>query len=191
MKRTLTLFALLLSVFCFAQNKIEREHRILKRQFPATQYSIAALGENVKKMKYYKEVDSSRTVYSLKFKKQRLHYQMDFTPEGQLTTISFGITEDDMESEVFENIIAELTRKYNKVRILKMQQQYKVTSKETEVKTFKNAFQNLMLPSNVYKLTVKSKNNGKKVNLHYFFDAKGSLISVKDVLPTNYDRVLY
>ena len=68
-----------------AQEKYEREHRINKKQFPekALNY-IAENLEDAKRIRFYRETDSSKTSYEVKFKKDRLHYSVEFDKDGKL-----------------------------------------------------------------------------------------------------------
>lgn len=180
-----------LFAFGFSQEKIEREHRILKSQFPPIVYHKETLGGHIKRMRYYKEVAAEQVVYSTKFKKDRLHYQMTYTKEGDLKSVGFSIRQIDVPDDVYMRFETYFNGSYDTWKLVKMDQLYPVASKDLETKTFSNAFQNLMLPSILYKLVVKGKKDAQKVHQEFWFTAEGKFLSLRDMLPANYDRVLY
>lgn len=188
-------FSIVLFFFCVittvAQNKIEREHRILKSQFPEIRYAKETLGDNVKKIKYYKEVGTENVVFTVKFKKVKLHYQMQYSNEGDLQNIGFRVEELDFPAEVLLNIKSQFNSSLENYKIRRMYQQYPVTSKEVEESVFKSAFQNLITSSIEYKFVVKGKKDGDKVYKEFWFNADGGLLRTRNMLPANFDRVLY
>lgn len=182
---------LMFSVLGIAQEKVEREHRILKSQFPPIVYHKAALGDHVKKMRYYKEVATEQVVYSTKFKKDRLHYQMFYTEEGTLKSVAFAIKQIDVPDTVYALFETYFNGTFDSWKLVEMDQLYPVASKDLETETFSNAFQNLMLSSILYKLVVKGKQDAQKVHQEFWFTAEGKFVSSRDMLPANHDRVLY
>lgn len=178
-------------VWGFSQERVEREHRILKSQFPPIAYPKDALGDNVKKLRYYKEVAADHIVYSTKFKKDRLHYQMKYTKEGELQSVAFFINEIDVPTDVYAQIVTFMDASFDEWKLMKMAQLYPVETKDLEAQAYKNAFQNLMVPNVRYKLEVKGKKDSKREQMEFWFTATGSLLSSRDALPANFDRVLY
>lgn len=191
MKKNITLFTLFFSIFCFAQNKPEREHRILKKQFPETKFAVKLNNKEFKKVKYYKEISTENITYSIKLKKERLYYQLFFTKDGKLTTTALKVKEVDIPNDTFTKIKAHLNNTFQKYKILEMQQQYHVTKTTDRAKTLKNTFQNLMLPQNIFRFYVKGKTDTNKKELFFFFDADGNHLKTIEALPKNHDRVLY
>ena len=176
----------------FAQNKPEREHRIKKSQFPveAIQF-IEEQNDDFKRLKFYREVDSLNNKYTVKFKKDRLFYEVDFNQKSELTGVGFAIKPIDIPEENFQRMSAYLSRTFDKVKVRKMFQIYLSRSNEDRQIVMKNAFQNLMLPNMVYELFVKGEKNSTRSDFEITFDAKGNFIHSKKALPANYDRVLY
>ena len=71
-----------------AQNKYEREHRILKSQFP--EKALGLITDKLvgaKRVRFYKEIDSAKISYEAKFKKDKLRYSVEFDTEGTLEDI--------------------------------------------------------------------------------------------------------
>ena len=192
MRYRLLLFMLLTGFLLQSQYKYEREYRIKKSQFP--QKAHALLQEHIRgarKMKYYREVDSTKISYEAKFKKDRLFYSIEFDSQGNLEDIEVLIKEIDIPNASFETITAYLNSTFAKYRILKIQQQYAVTDFESTDETLKNAFQNLLLPAVKYEIIVAGKKDGGFEDFEVLFDAEGSFISMRKSLPANYDHILY
>jgi len=172
---------------CFSQ-QIEREHRIKKSQFPPVNIGLMLNGFKTNKMSYYKEVDSLETTYILKFKMVRLNYILSFDDIGKLKIPGFLVNEIDIPEETIQKINAYLSDSYEKSRIKRIFQQYSATNAESALT---NTFQNLLLPSNVYKLIVIGRNDKKNNEYDLWFSADGNLIRKRQALPMNHDHILY
>ena len=187
---------MLLIFFCvfsaLAQDKYEREHRIKKTQFPekALNY-IAENLEDAKRIRFYRETDSSKTSYEVKFKKDRLHYSVEFDKGGKLEDIEILIKAIDIPEESFSRMNDYLEENFSKYRIRRMQQQYPVNPEEDVETTIKNAFQNLMLPSIKYEFIISGKKDEEYEQFEILFDARGKFERIRKSLPPNYDHVLY
>ncbi len=177
---------------CFSQNEQEREHRIKKSQFPAEAMNLFT--ENIKeakKIRYYKAVDTAQTTYMVKFKKDRLNYQIAFDKKNALQTIGFRVKEIDLPSDTYLKIESYLIDTFDRLKIRRIFQQYPISKEHTVNQALKNAFQNLMLPITVYKFLIAVRENGKRKEYEALFDAEGNLKNIRTDLPANYDRVLY
>jgi len=179
-------------LFSFAQNKYEREYRIRKVQFPekALDYIEEKLTD-AKRVRFYKETDSTKISYEAKFKKDRLWYSIEFDQEGGLEDIEILINSVDIPDAAFSNIKSYLQQYFKKHRIRKIQQQYPFIEGGSPESTIKNAFQNLMIPSINYELIVAGKKQKNFEQFEVLFDAEGDFKSIRKSLPPNYDHVLY
>ena len=174
-----------------AQNKYEREYRIKKSQFPeqALTYIEKELKE-AKRIRFYKETDSTKVSYEAKFKKDRLKYSVEFDEGGVLEDIELLIRPVDIPNDTFLKINDFLDKDFIKFRIRKIQQQYPLGKKDTET-VVKNAFQNLMLPYIKYEIIVSGKKNKGYAQYEVLFDAEGNFVKMRESLPPNYDHILY
>ena len=190
-KLFLTGFLLFCGCFVFAQNKYEREYRIRKVQFPENALAfIETKLEDARHVRFYKETDSSKISYEAKFKKDRLHYSIEFDEDGKLEDVEIRIKEIDIPRETFEKITSYLEEEFITYRIRKIQQQYPLLDNNTK-KTLDDAFQNLLLPSLNYELIIAGKTEKKYNQYEVLFDAAGNFIKLRKSLPPNYDHVLY
>jgi len=180
------------SASSFAQDRIERQHRIKKSQFPSEAISIISENtNNIKRLKFYREVDTVQKKYTAKFKRSRLFYEMDFDKNGELNSMGFNVKQIDIPDEDFERITGYLSQNFEKSKIRRMLQFYPVGKKDNLAKTIKKVFQNLMTPDMVYKILVRGKKNGKPADYNLVFDAEGNFKEIRKSLPANYDRILY
>ena len=176
--------------FIFSQEKYEREHRINKTDFPVKASDLIKEKKvDSKKIKFYKEIDSLKTTFKAKFKKDRLWYSIDFNENGDLENINVQIKSIDIPNESFETIITYLGENFKSYKIKKIQQKY-AAHNDVDA-TFKNAFQNLMLPSLFYEISIAGKVDTHKEQFQILFDAEGIFKSSRKSLPPNYDHVLY
>ncbi|MDX1759402.1 MAG: hypothetical protein R3306_07210 [Arenibacter algicola] len=177
---------LMLGLKCFSQTKFEREHRIKKSQFPSINMDSLPL-ENTKYIRYYREVDTSKITYTLKFKKGKMQYHIDYNEKGALQNTGFMVKEVDIPTDTYARIRSELNTNFQKTKIKYIQQCYLGSSENV----LKNTFQNLMLPSNTYKVMVRGNKMEKREDYIAIFDAEGNLEHMARALPPNYDHVLY
>ncbi|MEZ4969395.1 MAG: hypothetical protein R2814_07010 [Flavobacteriaceae bacterium] len=177
---------LMLGLKCFSQTKLEREHRIKKSQFPTVNMGDLPL-EETKNIKYYREIDTSKITYTLKFRKGRMHYHIDYNEKGTLQNTGFMVKEIDIPRNTYDRISTVLNTNFDKIRIKYIQQRYNGSSADV----LKNTFQNLILPNNTYRIMLRGQKTEKREDYIATFDAEGNLIQTTRSLPANYDRVLY
>lgn len=192
MRRITFLISALLatSVLCFGQKKQEQEFRIDKDELP--QGIITELSEylkEVKRLRFYKELDGEKSSYEVKFKKDRLRYSVEFDENGTLEDVEFIIEPTDIPEKTLEQIARHLTSKHGKYRVKKIQQQY-LNGDDTQ-KTLKNAFQNLLLPDIRYELIIATKNTEGYGEYEITFDALGKHLLTRKSVNTKYDHVLF
>ncbi len=188
--------SLLLLVFMInagmAQDKYEREFRIRKSQFPEKAFTfLNAYLKDAKRIRFYKELDSAKTSYEAKFKKDRLFYSIEFDEQGVLEDVEILISEVDIPNSSFQVIEDYLKSNFKKFRIRKIQQQYPLSAFETVENTLKIAFQNLIDPNINYELIVAGKKDRDFKDYEILFDSEGNFIRLRKSLPANYDHVLY
>ena len=175
-----------------AQNKQEREYRILKSQFPEKALAqIQEKLEGVKRLRFYKDIDIKKNSYEAKFKKDRIWYSIEFNEDGVLEDIELLIKPIDIPEDTFLNITSYFETNFTKYRIQKIQQQYVSSSEEAIETTIKNAFQNLLLPTINYEFVIVAKKEKGYQQYEILFDAEGTFKNLRMSLPPNYDHVLY
>lgn len=192
--KSYSLLTLLILIGCFvnAQNKYEREYRIRKSQFPSTAMDlIDDTLEDAKRIRFYRETDSTKISYEAKFKKDRLWYSVEFDEDGTLEDVEILIKEVDIPSDPFGKILKYLDNSFTKYRIKRIQQQYPISKEEPTVKTIRNAFQNLILPGINYEFIVAGKKDKEYFDYELLFGSDGSFKKMRKSLPPNYDHVLY
>lgn len=183
---------LLMCSFAMSQTKLEREHRIKKSQFPekGKLFMKTKIGP-VKNLRYYREIDSSTIHYTAKFKKERLHYGIQFSKNGQFEAVTIAVKEIDIPQDSWENITSFLEQHFTKYRIKRILQLYTVSEEQPEAVTLKKAFQNLIVPELTYTLLAKGKTGNKYKDYKILFDSEGNMSEIKNLLPPNYDHILY
>jgi len=179
------------TLLCHGQEKYEREFRIKKSQFPEFKVDSMLADQNIKRKRFYKEVDSLGSSYILKFKKNRLHYYLTFDDSGKLKNSGFRIHEIDFPEETMQEIKIYLLGAFEKYKITRMYQQYPFDKSEDGKSQLRNTFQNLLLPDNIYKLNIEGKDGKNRTDYDLWFSAEGHLIKKRRALPMNHDRILY
>jgi hypothetical protein len=175
-----------------AQSKLEREHRIKKSQFPekGKLFMETKIGP-VKTLRYYREIDSSTITFTSKFKKDRLHYNIQFSENSEFQKVAITVKEIDIPMDSWQRITSFMDRYFTKYRIKKILQQYAVTKDQPEAATLKNAFQNMILPEIKYEILAKGKMDSSYQEYKILFDSEGDMVLLEKALPPNYDHILY
>ncbi|MGB5237632.1 MAG: hypothetical protein WBM43_08200 [Flavobacteriaceae bacterium] len=187
-----TIILLLFVLASFGQQKYEREHRIKKNQFPEKAHVfIAEYLKKARKIRYYRETDSSNITYEAKFKVDRLHYSVEFNQSGDLEDVEILIKEVDIPNDSYSLIEQFLDSTYSKYRIRRIQQQYRVEKGVPVEQILKEAFQNLLLPSIRYEIMVAGRKDNGFEDFEILFDSDGKFIEMRKSLPANYDHILY
>jgi len=192
MQRTTSFILVLLatSVLCFGQKKQEREFRIDKEELPKEITPVLTnYLNNVKRLRFYKELDGERSSYEVKFKKDRLLYSIEFDENGVLEDVEFIIKQKGIPDKTFEKLTKYLKANHEKYRIKKIQQQYLNTGNPQ--KTLKDAFQNLILPEIQYELIIATKDEEGYGEYEITFDAVGGHLLTRKSVNTKYDHVLF
>lgn len=176
-----------------AQVKSERAFRIRKEQFPTTSLEITEpYLQGVKKLRFYKEIDSSRYRYMLTFKKDRLRYRIDFDGQGDLEAVAFRIEPVDIPEESWKVMERDLQDRFVMHKVRQMEQRYPREAFPSAPETFRTAFQNLILPEVQYAMIVRGKKEeGQRSDYEIRYDHSGRLLSMSESLPPNRDHVLY
>ncbi len=193
MRYKYAVFAGLAGMFLgFSQDGVEREHRILRTQFPqnAREYLTDNLS-GIRKTRFYKEVDSTGANFTARFKKDRLYYDIEFDPKGEIRHIAFRVRQVDLPGESWDAITAFLSESFTKYRIRTIQQRYTVSPEGTPEGTLRQALQNLILPTVDYEITLIGKMGKHREGYVLLFDASGTLRWKRRQLPANHDHVLY
>ena len=190
-KPLISFLALLFCSSIWSQNKYEQEYRISQSEFPSNAYElISEQLESSKRVRFYKEIDSIKKSFEVKFKKGRLHYSIEFDEHGKLEDVEFKIKEIDIPDDSWEKISDYLNKGFQKVRIVKIQQQHPVGDLSSE-KVIKQALQNLILPYINYEIVFTSKNSGGYQTYEALFNAGGKFLNLRKSLSSTYDHVLY
>ena len=187
MKYRLPLFFLLLAIYSagFAQIGPEREHRIKRSQFPMV--AAGTVPNEAKNIKYYREIDSSKITYILKFRLKKMDYHLDLDKLGQIQQIGFRVKEVDIPQDTYAQISNFLEDRFQMAKIRRMLHYYPGNSDNV----LKNAYQNLILPNNTYQLLFRGKVGRERKEYLATFDAEGNIVNIRVALPANYDHILY
>ncbi len=188
----------LLILFCFgllplqAQVKYEREYRIKKSQFPAEALELMkSYTEGARRVRFYREIDSNRSSYEIKFKLSRLNYSVEFNPQGILEDVEVRIQPVDLPESSWQAISRDLNQRFKNHKVRKIQQQYPREAFADDTTTLRNAFQNLLLPEIRYELIVRARESDGYLDYELLYDAEGHFLNLRKSLPPNYDHVLY
>ncbi|GGW51143.1 hypothetical protein [Arenibacter certesii] len=175
MKYKLSFFFVFLALCSlgYSQTKQEREHRIKKSQFPVI--STNFIPEAAKRIRYYKEVDSSSAQFKVKFGLKKMKYEVEVAETGEIKKLGLIVKEIDIPMDTYSEITIYLEKHFDKVKVKRILQWYPANSKDA----IRSTFQNLILPINTYELLVRGKESTKyrnKQDYRLIFNSDGALV---------------
>ncbi|MGB5355740.1 MAG: hypothetical protein WBN11_03515, partial [Eudoraea sp.] len=147
--------------------------------------------KDARRIRFYKETDSTKVSFEAKFKKDKLQYSVEFDEEGNLEDIEILINEVDIPEDTWSTISYYFQEEFEKYKVKRIQQQYVAIEQESVDVTLNNAFQNLLLPSVNYEIMVAGKTKSIYEDFEILFSADGTFVNRRKSLPANYDHVLY
>lgn len=189
------LILLVLSCFlCHAQEqyKHEKEARVSQSNFPiaAIQFIKNTVPKKAKKVKYYKETDSTKISYEVKFKYKRKKYSVEFNINGILEDVEVIIKQKHIPVKTLEIIKKHLYTDYTSFRIKKIQRQYRNTFTNNNPKTLQDAFSESE-PVFFYEIIAEVKHGKKRSFIEITFDHQGNFQNSRTIIQSSYDHILY
>ena len=97
--RLILIGALLCCFSITAQTKNEKEFRISLSEFPQnSQEILSAVQDQVKRIRFYKEIDGDQESYESKFKFGKRWFSVEFSKDGVLEDIEVTVKEKQIEN---------------------------------------------------------------------------------------------
>lgn len=189
-------FSLITLIFCctisFSQSKNEKEERIDASQFPEVASSyFNAISNQVNYLKFYKETDGNKYSFEVKFKLNKLHYSVEFDTIGNLEDIEIIIKEKHISKLTFKNIKSFFNTTFDKVRIIKIQEQYVNNSEKNDQQFINHVLKKTANKNNFFEIIAEVKQNQKRQLKEFTFKNNGELIKSRLVKSEDYQYVLY
>lgn len=176
-KLLLSLSLIIASLYAVSQTKIEREYRIRANNVPANAINyIDSL--SLKKVKWYKEINSETSSYEAKFRLNKNKYSIEFDSLGKLEDIEVEINLKSLSNDTKNIICSQLDSIFEKCKITKIQKQYKTTALNL-LMFISNKEATIKL--NGYEIVVKGKENGSN-NIYELFFSGDAILETKSVI---------
>ncbi|RZV56087.1 MAG: hypothetical protein EX254_10985 [Flavobacteriaceae bacterium] len=187
-----SILLLLISFSLLGQVKDEKEIRIPASAFPEDALQLLSqLPENTKRLKYFKETDSSKTSFEAKFKYNRKRFSVEFTEDGILEDIEVIWKLKEIDQETNRNIIDYYEANFERHKLIKLQKQYKNVSDIGLNEVMQNALQNKQHTPIFYEIIAEVKTKEKRVIKEFTFNRSGHYISSRILKPSSYEHILY
>ncbi len=175
-----------------AQHQQEGAHRIRKAQFPEVACeSLKPYLPEARKIRYYRQKDGDKVGYAATLRKGRLTYQFDFQADGALLQAGFRIRPVDLPQEAWGSIQAWLNTRFDSSRIRDFWQIYPSASFDSEIKMYRTAFQNLLVPELRYEVVVKVRAGKSRGTFKAIFDSEGNFRELLEMTPPDHEHILY
>ncbi|RDK88819.1 hypothetical protein [Marinirhabdus gelatinilytica] len=190
MKILVTSIILLLTTICIAQTKSEYEQRISQEEFPLAALTLLQPKfDKVRRLRFYVEFDGTHKSFEAKFKWNKKQYSAEFTAQGILEDVEVDQDKKELRTNTRKKIETYLDATYERWKIEKIQQQYRVLDQAE--KTLEDAYTLKELPTNNLELIVATKSEGKLTKFEMLFDSKGNFVQQRKVHRRSYDFLLF
>lgn len=186
---TLTIF------FCatvWAQTKNEYEERLELQNFPETAIAVInTLPTRIKRIKFYKEQDGTKSSFEAKFKYKKQKYSIEFDSMGTIEDVEVTLNTKKIEGKTATNIKAYFKENYTKSKLIKVQQQYVYNPTLSAESFVKNILNKTSTAKINYEIIAEVTANSKRAVKEFTFDGNGLFLNLRIVIPSSYDHVLY
>lgn len=189
MKTCIVCLLFFISFGLAGQTKFEKEERIKAEEFPKEAIGLLKAASLPKKVKYYKEQSDRGLSYEAKFKKNGTFFSVEFSSDGSLEDVEAEIGQ--LPAEVQSSINQYLSNEFKKHGIKKIQRQFIIAPEDNPSTILKTALANAHSPTVNYELIVRAKTDKGWQQLEMLFDANGTLLSSKKIVPAPYEHILY
>ena len=173
----------------FSQIKYEKELRLKERYVPqsAIQF-VEGLGFE-KKIKWYKEIGINKSSIEAKTKSNRKKYSIEFNVAGELEDVEIEIKQKEIPQDVNQRISLELSNRYGKYKIQKIQIQY--LGEESHMIPFISENREKDYIQTNYEIVLKTKVKGSFKQFEYLFSDEGAFIHFAEIVTKNRDNIEY
>lgn len=176
----------------FSQKKYEKESRISKDDFPEVALQIFNKHvQKAKRVRFYKETDSSKTSYEAKFKLKNKKYSVEFNEDGVLEDIEVNIDPNELLDTIKTQIVTFCKNKYQKYTIKKVQKQFFCDEAANANLVFKAALEDKDVSFINYEVVVWRSYKKEAGLVELTFSKKGKLLSERPFAQASYDHILY
>ncbi|MFT7442881.1 MAG: hypothetical protein ACI9Q3_001258 [Maribacter sp.] len=159
----------------FAQQKFEKEYRINSNEIPVRSLQIIKMWNFKKKVKWFAEESNDGKTFEAKVVYKRHRYSIEFSEEGQILDVEKKVKFSELSGEIQRKIKENLSKKFKKYRIKKVQVQYS----GTETAIYNEVFQlkTTHESTNInFEIVLKAKKENDYALYEILTDNKGNLI---------------
>ena len=195
MKKDLKLRIPLLTIFlfilhgAFAQQKIEREYRLDISEVPTHAIQFIDISELENHVKWYFEENLKGNSIEAKFTYKSKRYSIEFDTTGKLQDIEIEIPSEDMDTATLSIIELNLSARFSKYKIDKIQIQYSdsLSSFSEFLKTINDISDRFIK----YEIVAKGKREKRWKLYEFTYSRQGSLESEVQIILRNTDNLEY
>lgn len=175
-----------------AQKKYEKESRISEKEFPTNaERLLQKYLHDAKRIRFYKETDSSKTSYEAKFKKYGKKYSIEFDADGTLEDIEIEMKFKELPDKVQEVISSYLMQNFKKYTIKKLQKQYYYKKGTDLIKLTETAFTEGDSDFINYEMVIWRSQEKESGMAELTFNKNGEFLTERPFAQASYDHILY
>ena len=190
-KYSFLLFFLCVS-FSYSQVKKEKEERIPASEFPEkTRTYFNTISQDVKYLKFYREIDGNKKSYEVKFKYKREHYSVEFDTLGNLEDIEVVIKKKYIPKKAKTIIWDYFQANFKKTILVKIQKQYVNTTTNTDKQFIQHILEKPYNKHTHFEIIAEIKTKKVHELREFTFDRHGKFEKSRQVMTSSYEHALY
>lgn len=189
--KAITLFiSLALCIAGVKAQKTELEIRVNPDEVPASAINwVEKLPENRSKIKWYFEQTSGAESYEAKFRFRKKWHSIEFDRDGNLEDAEIETTRDQISPDVWQSVGKSLEEHYTRFRVQRIQLQWSGNSEAVQKAVNSGiASDNLVIH---YEIEFRGRNDLKNALWEGLFDAKGEMVSQREIIVKPAENLSY
>jgi hypothetical protein len=170
--------------------KNEIEIRVVPDEVPAQAINwFDELPEIKSKIKWYFEKTSGAESYEAKFRYSKKWHSIEFDRDGNLEDAEIEISRDQISQEAWQSVVKSLEQHFTKFRVQRIQLQWTGGSSAVQ-----QALQSGIASENVivhFEIEYRGRNESKNALWEGLFDAKGEMVSQREIIVKPAENLSY
>lgn len=192
MKSWFIIICCLISFQVFSQKKYEKESRISENEFPKSAAELLEVyTRDAKRLRFYRETDSSKISFEAKFKLEGKKYSVEFNSDSILEDVEIEISFRKLPEALKQKISSHLEDNSEKYSIKKVQKQYYHKKNASVTNTLASAFKNDDTDFINYEIVVWRSSEKDTGMVEFTFNKHGEFLLERPFSQPSYDHILY
>lgn len=189
LKTSLFFLLFLSTLMVSAQQKVEKEVRIRENEVISTARDFVDSLDFNARIRWYEESGIDRITYEAKTRHKGHHYSIEFSADGLLEDVEVEIKMTEIPGPVLSRMEAQLSARYEKYVVRKVQRQYQGSREALRQLINKGLVGQEILQQ--YEIIVASRQNKSFRQFEVLFSEGGEILKISEILLQDIQHLEY